>query len=306
VHERWEDHHQVRSARQTHCKQCEPLGTTNYLYDGENTVEEVDQSGNILAKYAEGEELDQEVAEFRSGTISYYDADATGSITSLSSSTGAVTNSYIYDSYGKRAASTGNLANPFQYAGRELDSETGLLFNRARYYDPNAGRFVTEDTAAFGGSGTNFYRYVRNNPVNLVDPLGLTDCVVTPLGPVCNDWKPGLNWMQPQDPGPPMVPPELWSFDDKPCGCEEIAKIEEEANHERWKAVRNMMGISSSVMGAEHWGPKWFGRLVAPVVETLDWAHFEYEIIYKINREENEKIEKVRKSCGQMGPEVVI
>src|SRR3974390_244634 len=45
-------------------------------------------------------------------------------------------------------------------------------YYRARYYDPTAGRFISEDPITFTG-GINFYRYVRNNPVNLVDPFGL-------------------------------------------------------------------------------------------------------------------------------------
>ena len=49
----------------------------------------------------------------------------------------------------------------------------GGQFYRARYYDPQIGRFISEDPLGFLGSGTNFYAYVRNNPVNLTDPFGL-------------------------------------------------------------------------------------------------------------------------------------
>ena len=44
---------------------------------------------------------------------------------------------------------------------------------RARYYDPSIGRFISEDPIGFAGSGTNFYAYVKNDPINLTDPLGL-------------------------------------------------------------------------------------------------------------------------------------
>jgi RHS repeat-associated protein len=54
----------------------------------------------------------------------------------------------------------------------DSDTETGLYYNRARYYDPNVGRFFTEDPVHFRG-GVNFYRYVWNNPANLGDPFGL-------------------------------------------------------------------------------------------------------------------------------------
>jgi YD repeat-containing protein len=115
-----------------------PLGTTNYLYDGYNDIEEVDNAGNELAKYTHGAAIDEDLATLRNGTASYYHQDGLGSITSLSSSTGALANTYTYDAFGRLTASTGNLTNPFQYTGREFDSETGLLFNRARYFDPSA------------------------------------------------------------------------------------------------------------------------------------------------------------------------
>jgi hypothetical protein len=62
-------------------------------------------------------------------------ADGLGSVTSLSNSAGALGQTYSFDSFGKQTASAGSLVNPFQYTGRELDSETGLYYYRARYYD---------------------------------------------------------------------------------------------------------------------------------------------------------------------------
>src|SRR5207302_8280045 len=79
---------------------------------------------------------------------------------------------YNYDSYGQPTASTGTVTNPFRYTGREFDSETGIYFYRARYYDPGAGRFASEDPAQFAG-GINFYRYVGNSPTRFLDPYGL-------------------------------------------------------------------------------------------------------------------------------------
>jgi RHS repeat-associated protein len=148
-----------------------PLGTTNYLYDGPNDIEEVDNSGNVLARYTQSKGIDKPLAQLRSGTVSYYQQDGLGSVTSLSNSAGTQAETYTYDSYGKTTASTGTLTNPFQYTGREFDSETTLLFNRARYFDPGAGRFLNQDPIRFGG-GTNFYAYTRNNPVVRTDPFG--------------------------------------------------------------------------------------------------------------------------------------
>ncbi len=102
------------------------LGPTIYLYDGANSVEEVE----AVAPFSHGT---------RKGTesTSYYPNFGVGPLTttsemeaicrfSLSNSTGAFANTYAYDSFGKLTASTGTLTNPFQYTGREFDSETGL------------------------------------------------------------------------------------------------------------------------------------------------------------------------------------
>lgn len=156
-----------------------PLGTTNYLYDGMNSIEEVDGGGNALAGYMQGPGIDQPLAELRSGTASFYDQDGLGSVTSLSNSTAGLANTYAYDSFGKLTASTGTITNPFQYTGREADPETGIYFYRARYYDPAAGRFSSEDPTEFRSDDLNLYGYVHNLPIIYTDPAGLAktyDC----------------------------------------------------------------------------------------------------------------------------------
>jgi len=96
----------------------------------------------------------------------------------LSNSTGTLASSYIYDAFGELTASTGTLANPFQYTGREFDQETGVYYYRARYYDPKSGRFNSEDPLRWA-NGPAFYLYVMNSPVVLTDPLGLFPCMDT-------------------------------------------------------------------------------------------------------------------------------
>ncbi len=59
-----------------------------------------------------------------------------------------------------------------RYAGREIDATTGLSYNRARYYDPNAGLFISEDPIGFQAGDQNISRYTENNPINRVDPTG--------------------------------------------------------------------------------------------------------------------------------------
>jgi RHS repeat-associated protein len=148
-------------------------GTSVYAYDGDDLIEETNATGAVVARYSQStNKIDEPLAELRSSTTSYYEADGLGSVTSLSNPAGALAQTYTFDSFGKQTASSGSLTNPFQYTGRELDSETGLYFLRNRYYDPNVGRFLGEDPAWFDG-GINFYTYVKNRSANLTDPFGL-------------------------------------------------------------------------------------------------------------------------------------
>lgn len=71
------------------------------------------------------------------------------------------------------AWSAGKQVMPMTQVGYVYDSTS---YYRARYYDPAIGRFISEDPIGFQGSGTNFYAYVRNNPTNTFDPLGLAQC----------------------------------------------------------------------------------------------------------------------------------
>ena len=146
--------------------------TSVFAYDGDNLVEETNSSGAVVARYAQTQNIDEPLAMLRSGTTSYYHADGLGSVTSLSSSAGSLSQTYGYDSFGKQTSSSGSLTNPFQYTARESDTETGLYFYRARYYDQSVGRFLNEDPLRFK-AGVNFYSYVGDNPTNSSDPFGL-------------------------------------------------------------------------------------------------------------------------------------
>jgi RHS repeat-associated protein len=145
--------------------------TTNYLYDRSNAVADVDQNANVLARYTATQNIDEPLAELRSSTTSYYEADGLSSVTSLTTSAGALGNTYTYDSFGKLTGSSGSIANRFQYTAREFDPETGIYSYRARYYDQTTGRFLSEDPTKFWG-GVNFYDYTYDSPTNLTDPSG--------------------------------------------------------------------------------------------------------------------------------------
>jgi RHS repeat-associated protein len=149
------------------------LGSASfYVYDGVNIIEEVNSSGNPVARFTYSLGVDEPLEMVRGGITSYYEADGLGSITSLSDVSGAVSASYEYDSFGNLVASAGSLTNPFLYTAREFDGEIGLYFYRSRYYDPQLGRFISADP--YGPLGEmNYYSYLGNSPVNDRDPQGL-------------------------------------------------------------------------------------------------------------------------------------
>ncbi|WP_249975210.1 RHS repeat-associated core domain-containing protein, partial [Vreelandella olivaria] len=66
----------------------------------------------------------------------------------------------------------GNTSQPIRFQGQWHDEESGLYYNRHRYYDPQQGRYISQDPIGLNG-GTNLYGYVTN-PTGMVDPLGLT------------------------------------------------------------------------------------------------------------------------------------
>jgi RHS repeat-associated protein len=198
------------------------IGTSIYAYDGDDVTEETNATGSVVARYARTQNIDEPLAQLRSGTTSYYETDGLRSVTSLSNAAGAIANSYTYDSFGNLAASTGTIQNSFRYTGREFDSETGLYFYRRRYYDPSAGRFLNEDPLGWAAGNTSFYPYVRNNPGSLNDPFGLyPNLTPEPPGgpPMPVPGAPQLPWNWNPNPGNPRggtYRPEGWEGPDQP------------------------------------------------------------------------------------------
>src|SRR5262249_1777836 len=106
---------------------------------------------------------------------SFYGFDGHGSVRFLTSSTGAVTDTYDYDAFGNLISSTGSTPNNYLFAGEQFDPALGIYYNRARYYDERSGRFWTMDT--FEGRASlpasqHKYLYANANSVNDTDPSG--------------------------------------------------------------------------------------------------------------------------------------
>jgi len=156
--------------------------TTSFLYDGLTPVQE--KQGSTTYNLLTGPGIDEYLARSDGTTTRYFLPDHLGSTVYLADPAGALKTRYTYSPFGETTQSGEASTNPFQYTGRENDN-TGLYYYRARYYDPAIKRFISSDPIGLGG-GLNTYAYVENNPLQLVDPLGLAGSSSgTPgLGPI--------------------------------------------------------------------------------------------------------------------------
>ena len=146
---------------------------TSYAYDAEDILRKT--RGTTAYGYAHGPAVDEPLArEDSSGAPAYYHADGLGSILGMTDEAGNVLDPRQYDAWGKLQLGAEEAGPAF--TGREWDTETGLYYYRARYYDPAAGRFVTEDPIGTRG-GIGLYTYVDSTPTNEIDPSGTSPAV---------------------------------------------------------------------------------------------------------------------------------
>ena len=150
-------------------------GTTQYLYDGANPVQEMADtsvSANLLAAG-----VDEYFQRTDSAGPRSFLTDALGSTLALADSSGTLQTSYTYEPFGNTSVSGASTTNSFAFTGRELDFN-GLYFYRARYYSPIQQQFVAEDPLREAGDNINFYSYVGDEPTDFTDVFGLRkyDC----------------------------------------------------------------------------------------------------------------------------------
>jgi RHS repeat-associated protein len=150
-----------------------------YVYDGPNILATLDKEDNPISVFTFGLNADEPLlAHKTSGTDLNYSLDETG-VRAISNEAGNVVERYEYEAYGRPLIQNGNgdhrdassVDNAFMFAAREYDEETGLYYNRLRYYDPSAGAFKTADPLGTS-AGTNLYAYGSGNPLKYSDPQG--------------------------------------------------------------------------------------------------------------------------------------
>ena len=153
--------------------------TTKFVWDGMNMIlEHVDYFNNTGYYYGPGGVEFQQYSDGMHLAAAYV-KNALGDVVGTYDVMSGVTlyREYCYDAYGNAVEEYDNTnamppsENPFRYRGEYYDAETGLYYLRNRYYDPKAGRFITEDPIR---DGTNWYTYCAGNPVMFRDPTGFT------------------------------------------------------------------------------------------------------------------------------------
>jgi RHS repeat-associated protein len=156
-----------------------------YVLDGGDVVLDfVDPDGNgsapiaLAKRYLHGEAVDQLFAQ-EDVTLSTSDPNRTlwfltddlGTVRDLMRGDGTIAAHYKFEAFGKPTSGDTSKTR-FLFTSREFDPATGLQYNRARWYDPATGRWISEDPIGFAAGDANLSRYILNAPTMGIDPTG--------------------------------------------------------------------------------------------------------------------------------------
>jgi RHS repeat-associated protein len=146
--------------------------TTDFLWSGAGSDQPLlqEKTGSNTTSYIYGPTSAPLEEILPGGSTYYYANDSLGSTRALTDSSGDVADTDTYDPYGNLTASTGSVANNLLYAGQYLDSESGLYYMRARYYDPLTAQFLTMDPQV--RTTGQPYAYGSDDPTMEGDPSG--------------------------------------------------------------------------------------------------------------------------------------
>jgi RHS repeat-associated protein len=153
------------------------VSDTRIIRNGKLAIQERDADNSVLREYLWGKNLGGGIGGLlqlsQAGSDYAYLYDGKGNVTSLLDSSGAIVASYRYDTFGKVVAQSGSLNQPFQFSTKRFDSDTGLIYYGYRFYNPSIERWMNRDPLGEAG-GINLYGFVGNDPVNWIDPDGLS------------------------------------------------------------------------------------------------------------------------------------
>ena len=149
-----------------------------YFYSGATVLLTADEANNKMTENIV--DLSGEIISSKrfSGTEDWYsfNYDIRKSTTAIVNGTGGLVTNYNYDTFGNTTIDgSASFLNETQFTGAIADMNTGLYYMNARYYNPNTGRFISQDSykgSAYEPWTQNLYTYTGNNPVNFIDPTG--------------------------------------------------------------------------------------------------------------------------------------
>jgi RHS repeat-associated protein len=179
----------------------------HFLYEEDDLLLELGPDGAASRTYLHlpGTDRPLSVREQLPGgseSVHYYVLEQPGHVRGLLNASGSVVGEYAYTPFGEPIATAkgDGTAQPLRFMGRELDASARLYNVRNRWYDPELGRFISEDPIGIDG-GLNTYSYVANDPMNGRDPSGLNPyqqgcCTLPPVvvecdygyDPDCDSW----------------------------------------------------------------------------------------------------------------------
>jgi RHS repeat-associated protein len=150
---------------------------TRFLIDNNQqqyaqVIEEYQTNGTVNTTYTHGWDL---ISQDDGANRIYYQVDGLGSTRLMTGNNGSVIVEYDYDAYGNLTRKVGDAENNYLFAGEQFDEAVDGYYLRARYYDPNTGRFVSTDPfEGFNNQPITLhdYLYAGVNPVNAIDPSG--------------------------------------------------------------------------------------------------------------------------------------
>jgi RHS repeat-associated protein len=146
-----------------------------WLYDGMRPIAEIDATGTVVARFVYGTRSHVPDLIWKATGLYRVITDERGSPRLvINASTGAVAQRLDYDVWGNVVLDSAPGFQPFGFVGGLYDASTHLTRFGARDYDAETGRWVNKDPASFAGGDTNLYVYAGNDPVNLIDPSGLS------------------------------------------------------------------------------------------------------------------------------------
>ncbi len=153
--------------------------TTKFAYDiNGNAWVDFTGTNTVVGRHIFGAGQDALIAKIVSGTTNWYGQDIIGSTRDLFGPTGSLIDHLDYSVFGKKTYESASGSDRYLWTSREYDAEIDLQYNRARYYDQNTGRWISQDPLGLDAGDSNLYRYVNNRPTGATDPSGLSEVTI--------------------------------------------------------------------------------------------------------------------------------